>query len=98
MTSPGSQDQPIVVMGCDDRYAIGLAVTLCSTLSHLPKGESVRLIVVDGGISSGSRKRLERVVNQSDSVVSIEWHEPDVSHFDGLKTSKWGLHPTTCVF
>lgn len=79
-----------IVVGSDDRYAIGLAVTLYSTLVHLADGLTLTIIVVDGGMSTDSRRRLERVVKRANSKASLEWHNADTAIFDGLKTSKWG--------
>ncbi|MBF2098150.1 MAG: glycosyltransferase family 8 protein [Gloeomargaritaceae cyanobacterium C42_A2020_066] len=47
----------------DDRYAIGVAVTLYSALVNLgPAVEAVHLAILDGGIGPENRQRLERVL------------------------------------
>lgn len=80
---------PVLVVGCDDRYAIALAVTLHSTLTRI-SSESPRLLVVDGGISADSRRRLERVISSASPGTRVDWHAADRDRFAGLKVSKWG--------
>ena len=86
----GEPDELVIVVGSDDRYAIGLAVILHSTLSRLDCDQAVRVIVVDGGIVPSSRRRLERVIGTTRPATSLEWHEPEPGRFVGLKVSKWG--------
>lgn len=85
----GEPDELVIAVGSDDRYAIGLAVTLYSTLSRLGRDQAVRVIVIDGGIVPSSRRRLERVIDTTRPATSVEWHEPEPDRFLGLKVLKW---------
>ena len=66
----GEPDELVIIVGSDDRYAIGLAVTLHSTLSRLDCDQAVQVIVVDGGIVPSSRRRLERVIDTTRPATS----------------------------
>lgn len=91
MTDNASEpDELVIAVGSDDRYAIGLAVTLHSTLSRLDRDQAVRVIVIDGGIVPSSRRRLERVIDTTRPATSVEWHKPEPDRFLGLKVLKWG--------
>ena len=50
-------DKMVIVVGSGDRYAIGLAGTLYTTLASLLQANSIKVIVVDGGISRESKYR-----------------------------------------
>ena len=86
----GEPNELVIVVGSDDRYAIGLAVTLHSTLSRLGRDQAVRVIVIDGGIVPASRRRLERVIDTTRPATSVEWYVPKPDRFLGLKVLKWG--------
>ncbi|MBF2098149.1 MAG: glycosyltransferase family 8 protein [Gloeomargaritaceae cyanobacterium C42_A2020_066] len=72
--------------GGDDRYAIGVAVTLYSALVNLgPAVEAVHLAILDGGIGPENRLRLERVLQKgaqkAGRPVHIEFLSVDTSAF-----------------
>lgn len=89
MTEGANQRELVFVVGCDDRYAIALAVTLHTALSRLDSMPT-RVVVVDGGMSSESRARIQRVISSAAAQVSVTWHIADPKQFSGLKVSKWG--------
>jgi lipopolysaccharide biosynthesis glycosyltransferase len=67
-----------------------LAATISSALRGLRADFAVRLMVVDGGMSSTSRMRLERVVTTARPDAELEWHPIDLSRFANAKVSDWG--------
>lgn len=79
-----------LITGADDNYAIGLAVTLHTSLKLLSPDVPTTVIVLDGGITSDSRTRLERVVKKARGSAELRWIESDRTRFSGLKTTKWG--------
>lgn len=80
----------VIVVGCDDRYALPLSVTLSSGLRHVAPNGAVRVVLVDGGLTPDSRRRLERVITAASPGTSLDWHIADQGRFSGLKVSKWG--------
>jgi lipopolysaccharide biosynthesis glycosyltransferase len=80
----------LIVAGCDDRYAMPLAVTLHSALRRLPSNASAHVLVVDAGIEMASKTRVERVVNQANPKADVEWASPDLAGLTGLRTTSWG--------
>jgi lipopolysaccharide biosynthesis glycosyltransferase len=84
----------VLVCGADDNYAIPLAVTLHSALVNLDDEGPVELYVVDGGLSAGSKRRLERVVDAPPPHVDLHWRTVDMSRLEGLPTHEW-INTTT---
>jgi len=84
----------VIVCGADDNYAIPLAVTLHSALANLDAEGTIALYVVDGGLSAGSKRRLERVVDAPPPRVDLHWVSVDMSTLDGLPTHEW-INTTT---
>lgn len=60
-----------IVSAADDAYALPLAVTIRSVLEHLAADRTVRLFVLDGGLSSASRRHL--LDSWADHRLSVEW-------------------------
>src|ERR1041384_4150254 len=92
--SPASSDPIIMACGADDAYAMPLAVTVRSLLDNLEREASVRLFVIDGGLSEESKKRLRE--SWPADRLRVEWLKPDLSTLDGVKTS--GHIPITSYF
>ena len=85
-----ASDSLFIVVGSDDRYAMPLAVTLCSALGRLPADTTPVVMVVDGGITAPNRERVERVISNSHSAVDVQWVDPQVDQFTDLRTTNWG--------
>lgn len=85
----------LLAAGADDAYAMPLAVTLHSALSHLAPGTETDIYVVDGGLSADSKHRLERVVSTASSgPTRLHWAEPDLDSVSNLPTHEW-INQTT---
>jgi lipopolysaccharide biosynthesis glycosyltransferase len=76
----------VLVSGCDDAYAMPLAITLLSAIDHLRPGQTVKVYILDGGITSQSKDRLRRTCR--DERVSIEFITTDMSILNGLPVSE----------
>lgn len=67
-------DNPLVlVLGGDDNYAVPMAVTLYSSLRHCTANLPVAVYILDGGISSDSKQRLEHIALRAAPRVEIHW-------------------------
>ena len=67
-------DHPLVlVLGGDDNYAVPMAVTLYSSLRHCTANLPVAVYILDGGISSGSKQRLEHIALRAAPHVEMNW-------------------------
>ena len=62
---------PVIVCAADNRYAMPLAVMLRSVAEHLPKGTSVKVWVMDGGISRWNKRKI--VSSLPLHVLQIQW-------------------------
>ena len=74
-----------VVCGTDDSYARPLAVTLYSFLSKIEDSVSVNLYVIEDNISSESRNRLARVVENIRPKTHLHWMVVPSQKLEGLK-------------
>lgn len=83
-------DGLFIVLGSDDRYALPLAVTLYSGVRRVPETVPVHVVVVDAGITDENRARIERVARRARRGVVLEWVKPEMSLFEGLRTTHWG--------
>ncbi len=79
-------DEPIVlVSGCDDAYAMPLAVTIRSAIDHLADDRRLQIYILDGGISESSQQRL--VQSWQDPRVDVEWIAVSTGDLAGLPIS-----------
>jgi len=85
-----SLDDLLIVMGSDDRYALPLAVTLFSGVRRVPPSVPVRVVVVDAGITDENKTRIEDVARRAREGLALEWVTPEMTTFDGLRTTHWG--------
>src|SRR5262245_1966338 len=76
-----------IVTGADDRFAIPMAVTLYSALANTKKTRSVSDYILDVGISSHTRRKLEDVLQTLDVNVRLHWVTPDLLSLSGMKTT-----------
>ncbi len=78
---PGSAveqpDAPIVLaFGADESFAMPLAVALYSALSNLSRGCRAHVFILDGGMSTSSRRRLQGVAARAHPNVRLEFIVP----------------------
>jgi lipopolysaccharide biosynthesis glycosyltransferase len=83
--TPAASDPIFVACGADDAYAMPLAVTVRSLLDNLEAGRSVRLFVLDGGLTPSSRRRL--LESWAHDRLDVEWLEPDLALLASVKVS-----------
>lgn len=86
-----ASDPVVLAMSADDRYAIGLAVTVRSALERL-RGRPVELTVADGGLSVRNRERILRSFDGF--AIATRFVKPDVSRVKRLKTRGYIRTPT----
>ncbi len=77
-----------LVAGCDEGYALPLAVTLFSALKQLGPEADVTLYVIDGGILEESKRRLARAVAAGRAGVTIIWIKPTAHDMEGLEAAR----------
>lgn len=87
------QCEVVAATAADENYAIPLAVTVRSAIDSLRPGSSLRLFVLDGGLSMESRARL--MESWRDPRVKIEWIKPDVDSVKHLPVSD---HVSVCCY
>jgi lipopolysaccharide biosynthesis glycosyltransferase len=88
-----SQSCPIsVIAGADDRFAIGLAVTLFSALANLAPGSAIDFYIIDGGISDRNKQKLQQVLTRDLISVGLHWLQPNLEALQTLQVpDRWGL-------
>ncbi|HEX9887150.1 MAG TPA: glycosyltransferase family 8 protein [Longimicrobiales bacterium] len=82
-----------VVTGANARYALPLAVMLRSTLENLSAGCAMEAWVIDDGLGSGLRGRIE---GSLDDRATVHWVDVRAADFEGLPL--WGRMTVTCYF
>ncbi len=85
-----SKTDPIVLCAADDNYAKPLAVTLHSAASHLKRGLSLNVLLLDGGISEENWHGLKETF--VDLPIHLQVMRPDVSQVNDLVTSHHITH------
>ncbi|HEY9632337.1 MAG TPA: glycosyltransferase family 8 protein [Coleofasciculaceae cyanobacterium] len=82
-----SNNQPIaIVCAADDNYAMPLAVTLHSALANLKNKPKIFLVIIDGGISPRSKRRILQSLDPEQ--VEIHWMPPDERLIKNLKVER----------
>ena len=89
--SPSARNPLVIACGADDHFAVPLAVTLYSTLTHLGEESPVSLYLLDGGISEKNRRQLNSVVENvpSPARVNLHWIRPDLTPLRDLRVQRW---------
>lgn len=75
----------VIVTACDDNYAIGVAAAMRSAIGHVPSDRTVRLFVLDGGITDASKRRLLKSWQAPN--VEVAWLLPDLSALRDMHVS-----------
>lgn len=84
----------LITLGCDDRYALPLAVTLHSLARRLTPDIDLDVTVLDAGLSHEHRSRVESVVHGANPRVNLHWVPTDVTPYKGLHNIGWGSTAT----
>jgi len=74
-----------VVCGADDKYAMPLAVMICSILSNLDSSRELLLFIIDGGIKEENKQKIIRSIDSSQ--CTIQWLTPSEDLLKNLKLS-----------
>lgn len=72
--APPNSEPIVLACAADDGYARPLAVTLFSALLNYRGKQSVKVFIIDGGISASNRDRVEHVLARFETVP--EWVTP----------------------
>ena len=79
-----SPDRISIACGTDENYAIGLAVTLHSALSNT-RSNDVDVYVVNGGLSTSTRQRLELLIRRHGRRARLFWLTPDMASLKDVR-------------
>lgn len=78
-------DEPLVlVLAADDRFAMPMAVALCSVLAHVPVGQRIDVYILDAGLLEGAKERVHRILTRAGNDARIHWIDPDLSLLAGV--------------
>jgi lipopolysaccharide biosynthesis glycosyltransferase len=89
--------EPVVLaFASDERYFPGLYCAVASALNHVSWKTSVNLWVLDGGISQGSKDRLERLVDRFGNQVRLKFVPVNESVFRRATLGPGESHMTYC--
>jgi len=77
-----------IVCGADDKFAMPLAVTLFSALKNLHPGNDCHLFIIDGGIKSRKKERIERALRKASRRFEIRWIPFDLNSITAVRTTK----------
>ena len=89
--------EPVVLaFASNERYFPGLYCAVASALSHLDAARKVDVKVLDGGISTTSKDRLERLVDRFGNQVRLKFVPVDESVFRGATLGPGESHMTYC--
>lgn len=73
-----------LVMAADDAFAMPMAVTLYSVVSHLPSPSTVEIMAFDAGMSGRGKEKIREVVTANGPTVHLTWIEPKVTRFERM--------------
>jgi lipopolysaccharide biosynthesis glycosyltransferase len=82
-----------LVFAADEQFALGLAVAVYSALKLLPPGLAPDVYVMDNGLASDSRRRLERLVHRI-SPAQLRWIQVPPERLAHLGTHPQFSHAT----
>lgn len=78
-----------VLLAATDNYAMPLAVTGHSMLTHVPPDRDVEIHVIEIGISQANRDRVDRVWRTAHPRLRVVWQTPDTQAFADLKVGRY---------
>ncbi len=76
---------PVVLCAADESYAMPLAVTLHSAVSHLSAGEQLHVVLLDGGISESSWSGIRETL--AGLPITVDVIRPDLDLVNDLSVS-----------
>jgi lipopolysaccharide biosynthesis glycosyltransferase len=82
----------VVVVGADENYSLGLAVTVQSMMYHLNPQRRVQLYMLDGGILPTTKNKLLKSWN--DPRLMVHWVDVDMHSLSHLVTAGHLNHTT----
>ena len=85
MTDAADKNPLWVVCGTDENYAMPLSVTLYSFLSKIEGSVTVHLYIIEDNVSSQSKNRLTRVVQNIRPTTHLRWTTVPSQKLDGLR-------------
>ncbi len=71
--------QPVIVCGADNNFAMPLAITLFSAFVNLREGAVQLIYVIDGGISTPNKARVNNVLKNAGKGFKLAWIPYDLS-------------------
>lgn len=76
----------IVQIACasDDRYFVGLVATVSSILTNIKPGCKAVFHILDGGVKSTNKKKLEEIVSIYGNKYELNWLNTNLNQFSGL--------------
>ncbi|MGA1131755.1 MAG: glycosyltransferase family 8 protein [Prochlorotrichaceae cyanobacterium] len=83
-----------VILAADDNYAMPLSVTATSILSHLSSDYFLNLFILDGGIKSHNREKIQQSLKFPN--YSITWLQPAVNQLKNIKPKGKRISLTAC--
>jgi lipopolysaccharide biosynthesis glycosyltransferase len=84
---PAHGRDPALVCAADDAYALPLSVMVRSALDNLDRARRLRLFVIDGGLSPGSRRRA--LESWDPERIEVSWIPVDGGDFSGLRNRSY---------
>lgn len=84
--SAGLTRDPVIVLAADEGFAMPLAVTVRSILDHCAADRRPTLYILDGGITEGTKARLQRSWPRH-RPYDIHWVAVDRSLLEGIEAS-----------
>jgi lipopolysaccharide biosynthesis glycosyltransferase len=86
----------VLALASNERYFSGLYCAIASALSHMARGRTVDVRVLDGGISQTSRNFLSQSLRRFGQSVRLEFVPMDVSIFRDATLGPGGSHMAYC--
>src|ERR1700687_2636943 len=76
------------VCGADDRFAMPLSITLYSALSTLDRRVKPLIFVLDGGLQSRNKFKIEQCLRRAQPDLRLNWILPKLDDLEGLASSR----------
>ena len=86
----------VLALASNERYFPGIYCAIASALSHMARGRTVDLRVLDGGISQTSKNILSRLAGRFGNSVRLEFMPIDASIFRSATLGPGQSHMTYC--
>lgn len=80
-----TEKEIVLATAADEAYAVPLSITIRSALDRLNPNRTIKLFVLDGGLSEKTKARL--LWSWIDPRLSVEWIRPDIEQVRDLPVS-----------